>query len=409
MTGPGVLPLAGVTVVDLGQVIAGPSIAALLGDFGAEVIKIENPAGGDQVRQFGHEKHGASLHSKLISRNKRSVAIDLRQPAGQDLVRRLLVSTEADILIESFRPGTLERWNLSYERLKQDLPGLIVVRVSGFGQSGPYRDRPGFGTLAEAMSGFAHVTGQADGPPTLPPFAVADTVAALQAAVGALVALYHRDTTAGGEGQVIDVSLLEPIFSMLGIYLVEYDQLGIVPERKGNRTASAPRNTYATGDGRWIAIAGSTQSITVRLFEAIGRPEMIGDPRFATNRARGENADELDAIIGQWVGARTQDEAVETLIAAGVAVAPILHAGDLMVDPHLEARDAIVTVPDDELGSVRMPAVQPVLSATPGRIRHAGPRLGEHTAEVLSEYLDLSAAELEALRADGVIALAEPR
>jgi len=403
------LPLAGVTVVDLGQVIAGPSIAMLLGDFGAEVIKVENPAGGDQVRQFGHERNGASLHSKLISRNKRSVAIDLRRPEGQDLVRRLLVGADADVLIESFRPGTLERWNLSYERLRQELPGLIVVRVSGFGQSGPYRDRPGFGTLAEAMSGFAHVTGQADGPPTLPPFAVADNVAALQAAFGALVALYHRDRKGGGEGQVIDVSLLEPIFGMLGIYLVEYDQLGLVAERHGNRTASAPRNTYATADGRWIAIAGSTQSITVRLFEAIGRPELVTDPRFATNRARGKNADELDAIIGAWVGERTQQDVVDTLVAANVAVAPILHAGDLAVDPHLKERGAIVDVPDDELGTVRMPAPQPVMTATPGRVRSAGPRLGQHTAEVLAEYLGLGEDELGALHAEGVIALAEPR
>jgi crotonobetainyl-CoA:carnitine CoA-transferase CaiB-like acyl-CoA transferase len=403
------LPLAGVTVIDLGQVIAGPSIAALLGDFGAEVIKVENPAGGDQVRQFGHERNGASLHSKLISRNKRSVAIDLRRPEGQDLVRRLLVGAEADILIESFRPGTLERWNLSYENLREEVPGLIVVRVSGFGQSGPYRDRPGFGTLAEAMSGFAHVTGQEDGPPTLPPFAVADNVAALQAAFGALVALYHRDREGGGEGQVIDVSLLEPIFSMLGIYLVEYDQLGLVAQRHGNRTASAPRNTYATADGRWIAIAGSTQSITVRLFEAIGRPELIADPRFATNRARGQNADELDAIIGAWVGARTQEDVVDTLVAANVAVAPILHAGDLAVDPHLQERGAIVDVPDDELGTVRMPAPQPVMTATPGRIRSAGPRLGEHTAEVLAEYVGLGEDELAALHAEGVIAVAEAR
>ena len=400
------MPLAGVTVVDLGQVIAGPSVAALLGDFGADVIKIENPAGGDQLRQFGHEKNGASLHSKLISRNKKSVAIDLRRPAGQELVRKLLVRLEADVLIESFRPGTLERWNLSPERLQADLPKLIIVRVSGFGQSGPYRDRPGFGTLAEAMSGFAHVTGQADGPPTLPPFAVADTVAALQAAFGTLVALYHRDTADRGAGQVIDVSLLEPMIGMLGIYLVEYDQLGLVPQRRGNRTASAPRNTYATSDGRWIAIAGSTQSITKRLFDAIGQPELMADQRFASNRARGQNADALDAIIGDWVAARTQDEAVETLIAADVAVAPVLHAGDLMEDAHLIARETIVTVADDELGTVRMPGVQPSLSRTPGRLRHAGPRLGRHTAEVLSEHLSLGRSEIETLAADGVIGLA---
>jgi crotonobetainyl-CoA:carnitine CoA-transferase CaiB-like acyl-CoA transferase len=299
------LPLEGVTVIDCGQVIAGPTAAMHLGDFGAEVIKVENPVGGDQVRFFGKEKDGVSLFSKLLSRNKQSVTLNLRDPEGQDLLCRLIEETEADVLVESFRPGTLERWNLGYDRLSAIRPELILVRLSGFGQTGPYRDRPGFGTLAEAMSGFAHITGEADGPPTLPQFPLADSVAALNAAMGVMIALYERDVKGSGRGQVLDVSLLEPLFSMLGIYVVEYDQLGLIARRQGNRTSSAPRNTYRTKDGRFVAIAASTQSIAARAFAAIGRPRLLEDPRFATNRARLANVEEVDAIVGAWVAERT--------------------------------------------------------------------------------------------------------
>ncbi|MGH7778026.1 MAG: CaiB/BaiF CoA transferase family protein [Candidatus Dormibacterales bacterium] len=400
---PPPLPLEGVTVIDCGQVIAGPTIAMLLGDFGAEVIKVENPRGGDQVRNFGYQKAGASLHSKLLSRNKKSITLNLGDVRGQELFCRLVRGTSADILVESFRPGTLERWGLTFERLRALSPGLTMIRVSGFGQTGPYRDRPGFGTLAEAMSGFAHVTGAADGPPTLPPFALADTIAALYATVGALVSLYHRDARGYGRGQCLDVSLLEPIFNVLGTYLMEYDQLGMIPQRRGNRTSSAPRNTYRTRDGRWIALAGSTQSVAVRLFAALGQPEMAEDPRFSTNRARVANAEPLDEIVGAWVGQRTQAEAIEALVDAEVAVAPIWHVGDLAADEHVRARGAIETVDDPELGPIRMPAVQPRLSETPGRIRHAGPRLGEHNYEVYVGRLGLAEAEVAELVEEGVI------
>ncbi|MGH7861023.1 MAG: CaiB/BaiF CoA transferase family protein, partial [Candidatus Dormibacteraceae bacterium] len=261
------LPLSGITVIDCGQVIAGPSIGMLLGDFGAEVIKVENPKGGDQIRNFGYQKDGVSLHSKLFSRNKKSITLNLHDGEGQELFCRLMKATRPDILIESFRPGTMERWNLGFDRLREICPGLVMIRVSGFGQFGPYRERPGFGTLAEAMSGFAHVTGEEDGPPTLPPFALADGIAALYATVGAMICLYQRDAKGRGRGQFLDVSLLEPIFNLLGPYLVEYDQLGMVSKRQGNRTSSAPRNTYRTRDGRWIALAGSTQSVAIRVFE----------------------------------------------------------------------------------------------------------------------------------------------
>jgi crotonobetainyl-CoA:carnitine CoA-transferase CaiB-like acyl-CoA transferase len=253
------------------------------------------------------------------------------------------------------------------------------------------------------MSGFAHVTGEANGPPTLPPFALADHVAALYGAFGALVSLYLRDARGGGKGQVIDVSLLESLFSALGVYLVEYDQLGLVPQRQGNRTASAPRNTYPTADGRWIAVAGSTQSVTARLFRAIGRPELEHDPRFRSNRDRLQNVEELDRIVTEWVAARSQQESIETLLAAEVAAAPVLDVRDLATDPHLAAREAIAMVEDEQLGRVRLPNVQPRLAGTPGAVRHAGPPVGAHTDEILGELLRLSPAEIDDLRQRGVV------
>ena len=396
------LPLAGITVIDCGQVIAGPTVAMLLGDFGADVIKVENPGSGDQVRNFGKARNGASLFSKLISRNKKSVTLNLRDPRGQDLLVRLVAATKADVLVESFRPGTFDQWNLGYERLSGASPGLVLVRVSGFGQEGPYRDRPGFGTLAEAMSGFADMTGQMDGPPTLPPFALADNYAALYGAFGALAALRARDER-GGRGQVVDVSLLESLTAVLGIYFVEYDQLGLVPKRQGNRTASAPRNTYRTKDGRWVAIAASTQSIAERLFTAMGRPEVLKEPRFATNRDRVANVEEIDRIVGDWITGFTQEELVALLVEAEVAVAPVTNVADLVRDPQLAHRKTLVKVPDGELDEILMPEVQPKLSDTPGRIRHAGPPLGHDTPDILATHLGLGASEIEDLRAAKII------
>jgi crotonobetainyl-CoA:carnitine CoA-transferase CaiB-like acyl-CoA transferase len=396
------LPLAGITVFDCGQVIAGPTVAMLLGDFGATVIKVENPGSGDQVRHFGKARNGASLFSKLISRNKKSITLNLRDPQGQDLLCRLIEATRADVLIESFRPGTFDRWNLGYERLSRLSPGLILVRVSGFGQDGPYRDRPGFGTLAEAMSGFADITGQPDGPPTLPPFALADNFAALYGAYGVLAALRARDRR-GGRGQVVDISLLEALTAVLGIYFVEYDQLGIVPKRQGNRTASAPRNTYRTKDGRWVAIAASTQSIAERLFATMGRPEILQDPRFATNRDRVDNVEEIDRIVAGWVAGYTQAELVSLLVEAEVAVAPVMNVADLVADPQLAHRHTLVTVRDSELDEILMPDVQPKLSATPGAVRHPGPPLGNDTDEILTTHLGLDAVEIDKLRSSKVV------
>jgi len=398
------MPLSGITVIDCGQVVAGPSIAMILGDFGAEVIKVENPVGGDQGRYFGRSKNGVGLDWKRLSRNKKTITLSLSKPAGQELFCRLIEKTQADILVESFRAGMFERWNLGYERLRKLSPGLTMIRVSGFGQSGPYKDRPGFGTLAEAMSGFAHVTGQPDGPPTLPPLPLADTTAALYGTIGALLCLYKRDVKKSGRGQSVDVSLLESLYAMLTSHAMAYDQLGMPGKRVGNRTAgSAPRNTYRTKDDRWIAIAGSTQALTERLFKEMGREDLLTDPRFKTNRDRVANVDELDKIVGAWVSERTQAEVVERLIKAEVAVAPVCDFKDLAEDPQLIARKALATIDDPELGTLRMPDVQPKLSETPGRIRYAGLPMGVHNKEIYKERVGLTEAEMKKLQDEGVI------
>lgn len=398
------MPLSGITVIDCGQVVAGPTIAMILGDFGAEVIKVENPEGGDQGRYFGRSKNGVPLTWKQLSRNKKTITLSLSKPAGQELFCRLIEKTRADILVESFRAGTFERWNLGYERLRELSPGLTMIRVSGFGQTGPYKDRPGFGTLAEAMSGFAHLTGQPDGPPTLPNFALADTTSALYATIGALLCLYQRDAKKSGRGQSIDVSLLESLYTMLSGHAVAYDQLGLPGKRTGSRTSgSAPRNTYRTQDDRWIAIAGSTQALTERLFKEIGRADLIADPRFKTNRDRLANVEALDEIVGGWVSKLTQKECIERLVKAEVAVAPVADFKDLAEDPHLIARKALVTIEDPDLGKLRMPDVLPRLSETPGKIRYAGLPMGVHNQEIYQERLGLTEAQMAKLKAEGVI------
>jgi crotonobetainyl-CoA:carnitine CoA-transferase CaiB-like acyl-CoA transferase len=398
------LPLSGIVVIDCGQVVAGPSIAMYLGDFGAEVIKVENPQGGDQGRYFGRSKNGIPLYWKMLSRNKKTITLSLSKPAGQELFCRLIEKTQADILVESFRANTFERWNLGYDRLRALSPGLTMIRVSGFGQTGPYKDRPGFGTLAEAMSGYAHITGQPDGPPTLPAFALADTTSALYATIGALLCLYNRDAKKTGRGQSIDVSLVESLYGMLGAHALIYDQTGFPGKRTGSRTSgSAPRNTYRTKDDRWIAIAGSTQAITERLFKVMGRADLITDPRFKTNRDRLANVDALDEIVAGWVRERNRDECIGLLVAAEVAVAPVDDFKDLAEDPHLIERKALVTLQDPELGTLRMPDVLPRLSETPGRIKHAGLPMGTYNKEIYGDRLGLTEAEMEKLKAEGVI------
>lgn len=396
------LPLSGIRVLDGGQVVAGPFIAQLLGDFGAEVIKVEQPGRGDPYRFYGPRKNGVPLGWKVLARNKKSVTLDLRAAEGQALFRRL--AAESDVVIQSFRPPTLERYGLTYERLAEVNPRLVVVLVSGFGQTGPYRDRPGFGSLVEAMSGYADLTGAADGPPTLPQFALADGVAALYAAFGVMNALYWRDAGGGGIGQCIDVSLLEPLVSILGPLTTLYDQLGVQLRRTGSRIyANAPRNVYPTADDRWIAVAASTEAVARRCFAAIDQPELADDPRFATAQARVAHVEDVDRIVGGWIGERALAEVMEAFDRHAVSAAPVMGISDLLEDPQVQAREMITTVPDAELGPVRMPGVLPPLSRTPGAIRSTGPRLGEHNDEIYGGLLKLTDDECAELRADGVI------
>ncbi|MBX6385629.1 MAG: CoA transferase [Microbispora sp.] len=384
-------PLDGVRVIDAATLFAGPTAAMLLGDYGADVIKIEHPRKPDPSR--GHGPGG--LWWKMLGRNKRTMTLDLSTTEGQDLMVRLV--RDADVLIENFRPGTLERWNLSWERLSEANPDLVLARVTGFGQFGPYARRPGFGTLAEAMSGFAAMTGEPDGPPTLPPFGLADGICALATAFAVMTALRS------GRGQVVDLSIIEPILTVLGAQPTIYDRLGIVPPRTGNRSVNnAPRNTYRCRDGSWVAVSTSAQSIAERVMRLVGRPDLAEQPWFATGAGRVAHADELDAAVAAWVGERTRDEVLRAFEEAEAAVAPIYDVRDVLADPQLRALDAVTTVEDPELGPLRMQNVMFRLSQTPGRIRWTGRPHGADTDEIL-RGLGLTNAEIEALRAKGVV------
>lgn len=372
-------------------------LTMLLADFGADVIKIEQPGSGDPLRAWKSE--GLDLWWRVYGRNKRSVTLNLAHPKARDLLRRLL--GDADLLVESFVPGTLEAWGLAPEVLLQDAPRLVVVRISGWGQDGPYRTRPGFGTFVEAMSGFAAMTGSPEGPPTLPPVPLADMSAALYGAAAALIALRHRDAT--GVGQVIDLPLLEPLVSLLGPLAAEYRMLGRVRRRLGNRSYnSAPRNTYRTADGKWVAVSASTPPMAARLFEAIGRTDLLADDRFSTNEARVRNVEALDREVAGEIGKYSLDDLLSRFQEHRASAAPVYDIAQLLDDPQVRARGMVVDVPGAD-GPTPMHAVVPRLSATPGRIRWAGPPLGAHNEEIYGGELGLSAGELEDLRARGVI------
>jgi crotonobetainyl-CoA:carnitine CoA-transferase CaiB-like acyl-CoA transferase len=393
-------PLSGIRVLDLSTVYAAPITAMLLGDYGADVLKVEHPR-GDPARTHGHNKEGHGLWWKVISRNKRTVTLDLGHHTGREMLERLVA--DVDVVIENFRPGVMEKWGLAPARLHEINPALVILRVTGFGQFGPYARRRAFGTLAEAMSGFAHQTGQPDGPPTLPPFGLADGVTGLAGAIAVLLALYHRDRD-GGRGQVIDVSLLEPLLTILGPGPSVYDQLGIVPSRHGNRSPNnAPRNTYMTRDGRWVAISASATSIAERVMGLVGRPDIAQQPWFSSARERVRHGDQLDSIVAGWIRARDFEEVMSAFEEAGAAIAPIYDIEQLMNDPQVEALDAITTVEDEDLGSLRMQNVMFRLSASPGAIRFTGRRLGQDNETIYHERLGLDAARVEQLRAEGVI------
>ncbi len=390
--------LAGLKVLDVSTLFAGPLAATMLGDFGAEVIKIEHPR-GDPVRSHGASKDGVGLWAKVVGRNKRGITLYLGSPEGQAVFRRLVA--DADVVIENFRPGTLERWGLGYDELSRINPRLVLTRVTGFGQIGPYAGRPGFGTLAEAMSGFAAITGEPDGPPTLPPFGLADGIAALAGAFATMTALRARDTT--GRGQVVDLAIIEPILTLLGPQPTVWDALQQVQERTGNRSANnAPRNTYLTRDGRWVAVSTSAQSIAERVMTLVGRPELTQEPWFASGGERAKHADLLDEAVGSWVARHDRDEVLRAFEQAQAAVAPIYDVRDVVADPQFAALGSLVRIADPELGSVLMQNVLFRLSETPGHIDSTGPSLGQHTAEVLAE-LGIDADELAELRRLGAV------
>jgi crotonobetainyl-CoA:carnitine CoA-transferase CaiB-like acyl-CoA transferase len=392
-------PLHGLKVLDIATLFAGPMAATMLGDYGAEVIKIEHPTKADPVRWHGASKDGVGLWWKIIGRNKKAITLYLGSPEGQDVLKKLVA--EADVLIENFRPGTLERWGLSPSELHAINPGLIIARVTGFGQFGPYSSRPGFGTLAEAMSGFAAITGEPDGPPTLPPFGLADGIAALTTSYAVMVALHARNET--GRGQVVDLAIIEPILTLLGPQIIAYDQLGELQPRLGNRSSNnAPRNTYKTKDGLWVAISTSAHSVAERVMELVGHPEYTKEPWFSSGAERAKHADVLDEAVGSWIGERTRDEVMRAFEEADAAIAPIYDVRDIVADPQFQALGTIVTVPDAELGDVKMQNILFRLSETPGEIRFAGSPQGQDTDEVLTE-LGLTREQLTNLREKGVI------
>lgn len=392
--------LEGLRVLDCGVLFAGPIIATMLGDFGADVIKIEHPD-GDPLRKLGWAKDDVSLWWAHVNRNKRYVSLNFSAPRGAELLKELV--RDADVLIESFRVGRMERWGLGYEQLAEINPRLVMVRVTGFGQTGPYSPRPGFGTVAEAMSGYAFTNGFPDRPPSLPSFALGDGICALYGAVASLAALQHRDRISG-RGQMIDLSLVEPLFAFLGPQALVYDQLGMVQERLGNLTTwTSPRNTYLTSDQRWVAISASSQRIAERLIALVGREDLIAEPWFADHAGRAAHAEELDREIGGWIAQRTQAEVLAAFEEAQAAVGPVYSIADIFEDPQFRARGMVTEVDHPQLGSVRAPQVVPFLSDTPGSIRNFGGEIGEHNRAIYLDQLGHGEEEVEQWRRDGTI------
>jgi formyl-CoA transferase len=392
-------PLQGVRVLELGSLIAGPFCAKTLADFGAEVIKIEPPGDGDPLRRWRRMRNGVSLWWHVQSRNKKSITLDLRKAEGQEVVRRLVRG--CDIMIENFRPGALERWNLGWEVLKEQNPKLILVRISGYGQTGPYRARPGFAAIAEAFGGLRYVTGYPDRPPVRPNLSIGDTLASLHGVIGALLALHHLKN--GGRGQVVDVALYESVFNVMESLLPEYDAQGVIRERSGSALPGiAPSNLYPCSDGRYVLIAGNADSLYQRLMTTIGREDLRDDPGLARNDGRAARMEEIDAAIGAWTAQRTQDAVLAAMEHAEVPAGRIYSAADIASDPHYAARGMIENIVAADGEPLKVPGIVPKLSSTPGAIRSTAPALGEHTDAVLREA-GYSAAEIAGLRKNGIL------
>lgn len=400
-------PLAGLRIIDMATMMAAPWAATFLADYGADVIKLEHPKSGDHARQFGLSKDGEPVFWKTLARNKRSLCLDLKSEEGVGVFERLVAG--ADVVIENFRPGVMNRLGLDFGRLSALNPRLVMLSVTGYGQDGPYADRAGFGTLIEAMSGFAFSNGHPDGPPTLPAIPLADGVAGAFGALSVMMALRERDGdgtpgSGSGMGQHIDMSLFEPLARLMEGHVLEYSALGRVRGRLGNGSlTSAPRNAYRSADGAWVALSASAQPVFERLMAAVGRPELVDDPRFATNHARIEHRETLDGLLQAWIGARGRDEAIELLSASGAAVGPIYDVSELLNDPQVKARGSFETHHDPVLGDVQVPGVVARFSRTPGRVRHLGPAKGAATDEILHD-LGYEDDEIARLREAGVVA-----
>jgi formyl-CoA transferase len=397
-------PLTGLRVIELGGMLAGPFAGRMLGDLGAEVIKVEPPGQPDSMREWGRGRYkGRGLLWPVLVRNKKSVTLNLREERGQEIA--LALAREADVVLENFRPGTLERWNLGPDRLMEENPRLVVARVSGYGQTGPYAKRAGFASVGEAMGGLRHLNGQpGEAPPRLG-VSLGDSLAGLFAIQGILAALYERDVGGSGKGQVVDVSILESCFALLEDVVPEYDRLGLVREPSGTHLKGiAPSNLYRASDGRWVVIAANRDAVFRRLCAAMDMPELADDERFATHTARGRNEDELDGIIGAWAGERDSAELDRVLNEAGVVCGPVYSVEDIFADPHFRERGMLVEHDDPELGPVVGPGIVPKLSRTPGEVRWSGSwEMGEHNAEVLGSLAGVSDDELASLQADGVV------
>ena len=395
-------PLEGLKIIEMGQLLAGPFASVMLAWFGAEVIKIEPPGVGDPLRSWRAMYKGTALWWYILGRNKKCITVNLREARGQEIVRKLVA--DADVVLENFKPGTMEKWGLGYEELKRINPRLIMARVSGWGQTGPNASKPGFASVAEGVGGLRFVNGYPDRPPVRLNLSLGDTLAGLHAAIGILMAVYHRDVHGSGKGQLLDVAIYEAVFNVMEGIVPEYDKNGVIREREGTRLSGiVPTGTYPCKDGKFIIIGGNSDSIFKRMMTAMGQPDMAADTRFAHNNDRVEHVDEIEDAIIEWTKQRTHDEVLEVLEGVGVPVGPIYSVADMMNDPHFQARGMFEKVSIGEGDTVTLPTMVPKLSDTPGGTEWPGPPLGSHNQEILGDHLGLSDSDLEKLKADGII------